>query len=169
MERIGRALARRETVAVAAILLAAFAAFGMPRMRALMEEHTPAGGSFDTEFFYTPAQASDKASLYGDAQAAASVRAHWTYDLAFPLCYGFFSASAWAFGLSLLASGSRGPRFGLLLVPIAGSAFDLCENAAVSLFLAADPSGPAAGLLAAAASAGTALKWLFVMPAFAGA
>ncbi len=173
MNRLGTMLSRKAVVGLAAVLLVAFGAFGFPPMVALLDASTPEGGEFDTELFYTPAQAIEKASLFSPAGRAGSIRAHWSWDLAFPLAYGFFCAAAWAFGLRLLAGTGRQPRYLFLLVPLAGSFFDVFENAAVSVLLAADPAGPvlraAAVAAAIAASDGTALKWLFVVPAFSGA
>lgn len=162
-------LSRKAVVGLAAVLLLAFGAFGFPPMVALLDASTPEGGEFDTELFYTPAQAIEKASLFSPAGRAGSIRAHWTWDLAFPLAYGFFCTAAWALGLRLLAGTGRQPRYLFLLLPLAGSLFDVFENAAVSALLAADPAGPVLRAAAMAASAGTALKWLLVVPAFSGA
>jgi len=167
MNTIGSALSRRSVVALAACLLLAFGFFGFPPMTALLDASTPEGGGFDTELFYTPALAMEKAALFTPEGRADSARAHWTYDLAFPLCYGFFSLAAWAYGLRLLAGERRAPRYGFLLVPLAGVAFDLMENGAVAVLLSSDPSGGVHRAAAVAASAGTLLKWLFVAPAFA--
>ena len=169
-------LSRTSVLLSASALLLAFQLFAFPTMGAILDEHTPAGGEFDLAFFYTPEQAMRKASLFGEADGKAFVMAHWTYDLAFPLAYGLFAASAWAFGLRLLAASARparGPRLSLVAIPLAAAAFDLCENAAVSLLLASytvsGPAGFAARASAAAASAFTPLKWLAVVPALAGA
>lgn len=169
MNRLGTMLSRKAVVGLAGVLLVAFGAFGFPPMVALLDASTPEGGEFDTELFYTPAQAVEKASLFSPAGRAGSIQAHWTWDLAFPLAYGFFCTAAWAFGLRLLAGTDRQPRYLFLLVPLAGSLFDVLENAAVSVLLAADPAGSVLRIAAVAASAGTVLKWLFVVPAFTGA
>jgi len=169
MNRLGTVLSRKAVVGLAAVLLVAFGAFGFPPMVALLDASTPEGGEFDTELFYTPAQAVKKAALFCPAGRAGSIQAHWTWDLAFPMAYGFFCVAAWAYGLRLLAGTLRQPRYLFLLVPLGGSLFDVLENTAVSVLLAADPAGPVLQAAAIAASAGTALKWLFVVPAFSGA
>jgi len=162
-------LSRKAVVGLAAVLLVAFGAFGFPLMVEHLDASTPEGGEFDTELFYTPARAAEKASLFSPARRAGSIRAHWTWDLAFPLAYGFFCASAWAYGIRSLTGTGRQPRYLFLLVPLAGSLFDVFENTAISALLAADPAGPVLRIAAIAASACTALKWLFVVPAFTGA
>jgi len=174
MRNLCSTLSKPSILLIATALLLAFFLFAYPAMGSMFAAHTPAGGAFDTVFYYTPAEAVSKASLFGAADGEAMIRGHWTYDLAFPLSYGLFCASAWAFGLRLLAGRSRAPRFGLVAVPLAAVFFDICENASVSALLAAYPVGPGAqGLIvrlaAVAASASTPLKWLFVVPAFAGA
>lgn len=175
-------LSRTSVLLAASALLLAFYVFAFPAMSALLDGNTPTGGEFDTVFFYTPAQALHKASLFNAAQVRESIMGHWTFDLAYPLAYGLFFASAWAFGLRLLgglprkeqvtqsASVTRWPSVAL---PMAAVVFDLCENASVSVLLysyaAAGPAGLAARIAAATASAFTLLKWLAVVPALAGA
>jgi len=78
----------------ASALLLAFHLFAFPTMGAILDANTPAGGEFDTAFFYAPSQAMRKASLYSAAEARESVMVHWTYDLVYPLAYGLFFATA---------------------------------------------------------------------------
>jgi len=175
MNTIGAVLSRKAVVGLAAVLLVAFGTFGFPPMTALLDASTPEGGSFDTVFFYSPAEALQKAASFSQAGREGSIRAHLSWDLAFPACYGFFCAAAWAFGLRVLAGNGRPPRYGLLWVPFAAVVFDLLENGAVAVLLASTAAGGvgsftrAATFAATAASLGTTLKWLFVAPAFAGA
>jgi len=175
-------LSRTSVFLPAAALLLAFMLFVFPVMGALLDAHTPAGGDFDTVFFYTPAQALHKASLFAPEDVPAFVMIHWTYDLAFPLAYGFFAASAWAFGIRLLASRGRTvrsvrsvrePDLIKIALPLAAVAFDLCENAAVTVLLASltgrDSGSIVVRAAATAASVFTLLKWLSVIPALTGA
>lgn len=174
MQRLGTALARGPVLALATMMLASFYFFAFPAMSSLLELHTPAAAAFDTEFFYTPAAALHKAHLYGDADRAALHLVHWTYDLAFPLAYGLWLGSAWAMGLRLIATDRHEPRFALLFVPMAAVAFDLLENASVTLALnTVDSPGAAGRALATAASvtasAATPLKWVAVSISVVGA
>ncbi len=150
-------------------MVAVFFVFAYPAMGALMLEHTPAGAEFDTALFYTPAEAVRKAILYDSVGRSTMIRLHWTYDLAFPLVYGFFCISAWAFGLGLLAGTEKLARFGFLVIPLAAALFDVMENTAISFLLVSGISGTGLRVAAVMASAATLLKWLFVIPAFAGA
>ncbi len=176
MAKLGNALSKPSILALALMLLVAFYLFGYPAMGALMVKHTPRGAEFDTVFVYSPAEAVHKASLYDATGRSAMISLHWTYDLAFPVAYGFFLASAWAFGLRLVAGTTGKPRYFLLFVPLAAVLFDLLENASVSVLLAMVGSGPpgstshaAVRIAAVIACVSTALKWAFVLTAFAGA
>lgn len=168
MRKLGAFLSRTSLVAASVMVFTLFAILGFPRLAATFESQTPLGGEFDTVYFYTPSEALVKASLYSHDQVAASIYAHWTLDLAFPLAYGFLATTCWAFGLRLLAGRERQPRFGLLWIPLCAVAFDLLENASVSILLASTPGSKLALLASTMASLCTSLKWLFVLPAFAG-
>ena len=156
-------------MATAVILLFLFVVFGLPRLGAISDSETPEGGAFDTVFFYTPSEAVRKAGLYDLSQVKTAIVIHWTLDLAFPLAYGFMACSCWALGLKLLSGGGRTPRFRLLWLPLGALVFDLLENASVSILLASERGSMVSQLASVAASLGTALKWLFVLPAMAGA
>jgi hypothetical protein len=176
MGKLGNTLSKPPVLALAVMVLVGFYLSAYPVMGALMQEHTPKGGEFDTSFAYSPAEAARKASLYDEAGSGAMIRLHWTYDLAFPVAYGLLLSSAWAFGLRLAAGATGKPRYSLLLVPFAAVLFDLFENASVSVLLAAEGAGApgsvsltAARMAAVAASCSTVLKWVFVLVAFAGA
>jgi hypothetical protein len=177
MESLGKILSKPLVLALALVLFVMFMLLGYPVMGALMIEHTPPGAAFDLAFAYSPAEALRKAALYDEAGRAAMIALHWTYDLAFPVVYGLFLASMWAWGLRLLAGASRSslPRYRLLLVPLAAPLFDLLENAAVAVLLAAAGSGASSGvpgrvaiLASFVASGATVLKWVFVSAALGG-
>ncbi len=169
MHALGAFLSRKSVLAAAITVFFLFAVFGLPRLGTISDAGTPEGGAFDTVFFYTPSEAVRKASLYDQSQVKTAIVVHWTLDLAFPLAYGFMACSCWAFGLRLLSGRERTPRFRFLYLPLGALVFDLVENAAVSLLLASMRGSVVASVAAIAASLGTALKWLFVFPAIAGA
>lgn len=175
MNKLGPFLAKPAVLAAIAVLFAAFLGIGYPRMGALFSAATPEGGAFDLEFFYSPNQAIEKAALYTDRERADAVRVHWTLDLAFPLLYGTFLSSAWAFCLKRLASPASRPPYAPAALPLAAMALDLAENAAVSILLAAGSGagngelGAGARAAAAAASVATPAKWIFVAASMAGA
>lgn len=169
MKALGATLAKPAAFGLALAVFAAFVALVLPGKAADAAAYTPPGASFDTSFFYSPAQAIERAAAYSAEGRGAYIYDRWTFDLAWPAAYGFFMLSSWAFGLRLLA-GARGkaPAYRALALPALGVAFDLAENSAVTALMIG--TGMAAGsatplwlpAAAAAASAATALKWLFV-------
>lgn len=176
MKRLGHALAKPAVFGLAVLVFAAFVAFVLPGKAADAASYTPPGASFDTSFFYTPAEALERAAAYSAEGRAAYIYDRWTFDLAWPAAYGFFMLSSWAFGLRLLA-GARGkePSYRALALPALGVLLDLAENTAVTALMIG--AGMAAGggspgwsaAAGAAASAATALKWVFVGTGLLGA
>ncbi|OHD82506.1 MAG: hypothetical protein A3J97_11640 [Spirochaetes bacterium RIFOXYC1_FULL_54_7] len=171
MTRIFGFLARSWVFGVSVAVLAVFMATILPAKAGDAASYTPVGASFDTSFFYTPAQAIERLGLYSPEGRAAYVYDRWTFDLAWPLVYGFFLLSGWAFGMSCLvpAEGKgrdRGSAF-WLLVPALSIFFDFVENAAVTVLMLAYPAAPLGA--AVAASVGTVIKWVFVVIGMSGA
>jgi hypothetical protein len=163
---ISSALLSISTGRVALVGLIIFLAFGalvLPGQSAAAEKASAGAGSPDASFFYTPDGLIQQAEAYGQAGRAAYVRARWTFDLAFPLVYGFFLATSISWALRKVAPvGSAWQRLNLL--PVAAVAFDYLENTATSLVMARYPAGTplAAGL----APWMTLLKWVFVYGSF---
>lgn len=176
MKGLGPTLARPAAFGLALAVFAAFVALILPGKAADAALYTPPGAGFDTSFFYTPAEALERAAAYSAEGRAAYIYDRWTFDLAWPAAYGFFMLSSWAFGLRLLA-GARGKAaaYPALALPALSVLFDLAENTAVTALMigtGAAEGGSAPGWLpaaAAAASAATALKWLFVGAGLLGA
>lgn len=147
MKGLGPALARPAVFGLAVAVFAAFVALVLPGKAADAAAYTPPGAGFDTSFFYSPAEAAERAAAYSAGGRAAYIYDRWTFDLAWPAAYGFFMLSSWAFGLRLFA-GARGkaPAYRALALPALGVAFDLAENAAVTALMIG--TGMAAGAAA---------------------
>ncbi len=146
-------------------VFALFMAFVLPGQAAKTAEGTPNGASFDTSFFYTPAQAFDRAAAHTPEARFAYIAARWSFDLAFPLVYGLFALAGWAFGLT-----RPGPRMAARrLAPVAllGPAFDFAESIAATVIMASVPARPLGWGIAA--SIATPVKWLFVVVGIGGA
>jgi hypothetical protein len=171
MSRFFNFLARPLVFGVSVAVLAVFMATILPAKAADAALYTPAGASFDTSFFYTPAQAIERVGLYSPEARAAYVYDRWTFDLVWPLVYGFFLLSGWAFGLSCLLLENTGGWyrgcFAWLLVPAMAVIFDLIENTAVTVLMLAYPASPFTA--AVVASAGTLIKWILVVVGMSGA
>lgn len=150
----------------AAVLFALFMALVLPGQAARAARHAPGGESFDTSFFYTPAQAFDRAAAQSAEGRFAYIAARWSFDLAFPLVYGLFAVAGWAFGLERLgpACAARRP---LALFALLGTLFDLAENTAATVIMASVPSRPLGWGIAA--SLATPAKWICVVIAMGGA
>jgi hypothetical protein len=145
------------------VIFLAFGALVLPGQSAAAERASGGAGSPDSSFYYTADELLQQAEAYGEAGRAAYVRARWTFDLAFPLVYGFFLVTSIGWALPRAApAGSAWQR--LNLVPVAAVLFDFLENTATSLVMARFPAVPP--LAAALAPWMTLLKWLFVCGSF---
>ncbi len=149
------------TIGIAIIIL--FLLLILPNEASKAATYTPEGASFDTSFFYTPADVYTKAAAYSAEGRTAYIRARWTFDLVFPLAYGFFCLTAIAFGGSKLKINKKVLQV-LILLPILAVFFDLAENTMVSLVMANYPTEYV--FLAFAAAISTLCKWICVMSAF---
>jgi hypothetical protein len=164
---VSDALSRLSAGPVALAGLVIFLLFGalvLPGQAAAAEKAAGGAGSPDTSFLYTSDDLLRQAEAYGAQGRAAYVRARWTFDLAFPLVYGFFLVTSIGWLLKkALELGS--PWYRLNLVPVAAVAFDFLENTATSLVMARYPAE--APLAAALAPGLTLVKWIFVYGSFA--
>lgn len=171
MSRFFSFLARPVAFGVSVAVLAVFMATILPAKASDAASYTPVGASFDTSFFYTPAQAIERVGFYSPEERAAYVYDRWTFDVAWPLVYGFFLFSGWAFGLARLLPVSDGGRdrgrVAWLLIPALAVFFDLVENTAVTILMLAYPASPF--VVAVIASAGTLIKWILVIAGMSGA
>lgn len=160
-------LGRSRVFALAVALMLVFLAAVLPAMSARAAAYTPEGAYFDLAFFYTPARALEMVGQYEPQARAAYILDRWTFDLLWPLGYGFFMLSGWAFGLSRLRPGPLIAGSGLLLIPMLAVVFDLIENSAITVLMLAYPAQPFG--VALAASAGTLIKWILVLSSMSGA
>jgi len=156
-------------LATSGLVLAAFMTFVLPLPDFSGAIVAGDGSAFDLDFSYTVAEAFERAAAFEGAEKAAFARAHWTWDLAYPLAYGAFFLCAWTFALERLAPGSRAARI-LPWLTVAAPLFDLAENAAASVLVALAPAREGLAAFAArAAVVATPAKWIAVAACFAGA
>jgi hypothetical protein len=167
MHGFHRFIASPFALAATGVLLAAFMAFVLPLPAFSGAIVAGDGSAFDLDFSYSADEAFERVAAFSGAGREPFVRAHWTWDLAYPLVYGAFFLCAGAFALERLAPGSRAARV-LPWLGLAAPLFDLAENAAVSVLVALAPARDGAAALAArAAVVATPVKWLAVGAAFA--
>ena len=151
-------------LALAALVICLlFTALVLPGQAAGSAERTGSARQPDTSLFYTRTQLYGMAEAYGPDGRQAYIQARVTFDVAWPLVYGFFLVTAigWLAGKAF-QPGS--PWRLLTLAPVLGVIFDYLENLATSLVLARYPAPtPVVDLLAGPL---TLVKWLFVGGSF---
>lgn len=147
-------------VALAGLLVfLLFSVLTLPVESGRMDAYSQGLGSPDTSFFYNGKTLLQMAEVYGEAGRASFLKARWGFDLAFPLIYTFFYITSISF---LFKKGARDPQHLPLinLIPLLGLFFDLAENSATSVVMAAYPLRETWGQFLAPVF--TPLKWIFV-------
>ena len=145
------------------ILMLLFLITVMPGESAKATVYSAQAGSPDTTAIYSVDKLLGMAEAYGEQGRRAYIQARFSFDLAFPLVYGFFLAvcSNWMLK-RLLPPDSRWRRLNLL--PLTAVLFDLLENTCTAIVMAAYPTiRPLAAQLAVVF---TPVKWLFVTSSF---
>lgn len=148
----------------ALVIFLLFGALVLPGQAAAARAYSAEAGSPDTSLFYSPADLLLMAETYGEAGRQAYVRARFTFDLAFPLVFTFFLASANSWLLNRALHPASSWRL-LNLIPLGGMLFDYLENISAALVIGRYPARMP--LLAALTPAFTLLKWVFVGGSFA--
>lgn len=149
---------------VGVIVFVLFGALVLPREAARAEQTSGGAGSPDTNLLYSAQDLYDLAEIYGPDGRSAYVRARFTFDVAFPLVYGFFlvTAISWL-GARVLPEKSSWRLANL--VPVLGVLFDFLENSFASILMIRYPAAtPFAANLAPWLSL---TKWGFVYGSFA--
>ncbi|MGD8814637.1 MAG: hypothetical protein PVI78_09200 [Anaerolineales bacterium] len=146
------------------IIFLVFTAWALPSQAAQAEAVTGDAGSPDMSFYYTAEELYGLAESYGQEGRQAYIRARFTFDLAWPLVYGFFLCMGigWVFR-RVFAPGSGWHLANL--VPILGVVFDYLENISTSLVMARYPDPTAVADSMAAVF--TMVKWVLVAGSFA--
>jgi hypothetical protein len=152
----------RLTLLAAAIFLL-FGALVLPRQAERAERYSEGVGSPDTRLFYTSDDLYEFAKAYGSEGRKEYVRTRYTFDVAFPIVYGFFlvTTNSW------LVSRSFGPgqKLRLLnLAPVVAVLLDYLENLATSIVMLQYPSKT--GIVAAIAPWLSITKWSFLYGSF---
>ncbi len=161
-------------VLVALVIFVCFTTLVLPGQAAGSGERTGGARQPDTSLFYTPAELHGMAEALGPDGRQAYIQARFTFDVVWPLVYGFFlvTAISWLAGKAF----QPGSPWRLLnLAPVLGVMFDYLEKGGVpedpylehlatSLVMARYPAQtPVVDLLAGPL---TLVKWLFVGGSF---
>jgi hypothetical protein len=151
-------------VTLAALLVfLLFTALVLPGQSEQADAESGGAGSPDTSLFYSPSDLYGLAEAYGPQGRRAYIRARFTFDLAWPVVYTIFLATAisWLYGRAL-PSGSRWQRANL--APVLGALFDYLENVSTSAVMWRYPEPtPVIDVLAPLF---TLVKWAFVGGSF---
>ncbi|ADH98890.1 hypothetical protein [Salisediminibacterium selenitireducens] len=116
----------------------------------------------DTQFFYTGDDLVRIASAFGAEGRAYYIRSRFTFDVVWPLAYGFFlwSGIAWLKGLI----GNQLLRY-LPLIPVTAVLLDFLENSGASLVMYVYPEQ--IPIITGLIPLFTTLKWLIIGVSFA--
>jgi hypothetical protein len=140
-----------------------FTVLVLPGQASRSEVTTGDVGSPDMSFYYSADDLYQMAKSYGKEGRAEYIRARFTFDLVWPLVYGFFLS----IGISWTSRKAFFKESTLQrtnIAPVLGVLFDYLENISTSLVMARYPSStPVIDWLA---SIFTMLKWLFVTGSF---
>lgn len=150
--------------AASLLIFLLFTVLVLPGLASRSEVATGSLGSPDTSFYYSADELYQMAESYGKEGRAEYVRARFTFDLVWPLVYGFFlsvgiswiSRKAYSEGSALQSAN---------MVPVLGVLLDYLENISTSLVMARYPNSTP--VLDRLATLFTMLKWVFVVGSFA--
>ena len=148
-------------VIVMLILDALFMGYVMPACGAIMallanNSVTP----LDLMFYYTPAEAFDMISQYGDAGRAFYRNVELTADIIYPVIYTIFYGVliSWLFNRAFKPDSKMKK---LNVMPVGAWLFDLLENTGIVSMLSVFPTQPA--IIAWATMAFGLIKWTFAI------
>ena len=145
------------------IMLLLFFMLVMPGETVKAAAYSAEAGTPDTTAVYSVEKLLGMAEAYGEQGRQAYIHARFTFDLAFPLVYGFFLAVCTSWMLNRLVPPAGSWRR-LNLLPMGAVLFDLLENTCAVIVMAAYPAvRPLAAQLAVIF---TPVKWLFVTASF---
>lgn len=145
------------------VIFLLFTVLVLPGQSAQAEAVSGEAGSPDMSFLYSPDDLYGMAEAYGELGRSAYIRARFTFDLIWPVIYGFFlcTAISWVFARGFPPD-SRWRWANL--VPILGMLFDYLENISTSVVMFRYPTPTP--ILVRLAPFFTAIKWIFVNGSF---
>lgn len=145
------------------VLFLVFTSTVLPWQAEVSSAYTDSFAAPDGSFWYSAADLYAAAEAWGESGRSAYVFARVTFDVVWPLVYGFFltTSLAWLFARATVA-GSRWRR--LALLPTLVVLLDYAENLCTATVMARFPDRTP--VLAQLASAFTAGKWVLLAGCF---
>ncbi len=163
LSRFFHRIATRPVTMLAWAVFLLFALVVLPLQAAKATPQEQAAGAPDTSLYYSAEELYAMAGAYGEAGRASFIRAHFTFDVVWPVVYTLF--------LMIAISEPVGRAFPVdswwqraNLLPLAAALFDLLENASTALVMARYPAQ--LPVIASLAGVFTAGKWLLVFANF---
>lgn len=147
---------------ISALIFTGFLIFVLPAVSAATLEVTSISQSPDTSFFYTVETLYEIAEGYGEAGRDYYINSRFTFDVVWPLVYGFFIVSA--LSLTFRKPILNRNFYVFNLIPLMAVVFDFLENITVSYLMF---RYPLFSVVAYGAPFFTLLKWLMIYMAFA--
>ena len=146
---------------IAALIFTGFMIFVLPEVSATTKEITGSSLSPDTSFFYTVEKLYQIIEEYGEAGRQYYINSRFTFDVAWPIVYGFFLITALSLIFKKPIGGKSFHMFNLL--PLFGLVFDFLENITIvySMF-----RYPEFTFIAYLAPYFTLMKWLLLYLSF---
>jgi hypothetical protein len=120
-------------------------------------------GSPDLSFYYSPTQLYEMAEVYGVDGRSQYIRTRFTFDIFWPIIYGFFLITTISWIFSRVFNSESLFQYANLL-PIFGVLFDYLENLSTSLVMYRYPARSFG--IDVLASLFTTTKWIFISGAF---
>ncbi len=165
-DRWAGALTAGVPIWLAAIGLVAFVGFTatvLPWQAEVSSAYTDSFGAPDSSFWYSAADLYAAAAAWGESGRSAYIFARVSFDVAWPLVYGFFLTTSLAWLIArATAAGSRWRR--LVLLPGVVVLLDYAENLCTGTVMARFPSRTP--VLAQLAPVFTASKWVLLAGCF---
>jgi hypothetical protein len=146
---------------VAALIFTGFIIFVLPAVSATTKEITGSSLSPDTSFFYSVDTIYQIAEEYGEAGREYYINSRFTFDVVWPVVYGFFLVSALSLIFKKPIAGKSFHMFSLL--PLFAMIFDFLENITLAYVMFIYPL---TSFVAYVAPYFTLMKWLLIYLAF---
>jgi len=120
-------------------------------------------GSPDLSFYYSADELYQMAEAYGEAGRTEYIRVRFTFDLFWPLVYGFFltTSISWAYRRAIP---DEHKLRRVNIIPLLGMLFDYLENITTSTVIWRYPGQTS--ILVSLAGVFTAIKWVLVGGSF---
>jgi flagellar basal body-associated protein FliL len=151
------------TALISAVIFSLFTVFVLPGQSDSSNAQLSEAGTPDLSFYYSSTELYQMAESYGEQGRQAYISARFTFDLIWPLVYGFFLIATLGWLLKIaFPLDSRWQRANLL--PLFGMLFDYLENISTSLVMARFPIQTP--IVDGLAGIFTSLKWILIVASF---